>query len=373
MSIVQKLHHRTAPLLFVALGLAAGCSDRGLVAQSPGYLASDKCIQSADQASCGAQIGCQWLQIPVAEGNNSASEAPRAMFACVAQDVCLSLGQTACLADSGCAWSKIGTLCPVGSDCSSGGFCHAKDNGGGDCACVSPIACPLDGECAKVECDCSGGGGGSGGGACGCSCAPCAPGAECPPCACNCEGGGGGGNSGCDQPGTCACACPACAPGEDCPPCDCTCGSGGGTTINDGSPDPCSKFTDATSCEASESFQCGVAPSPAGVFVCASVGTKPGTPPSCACACPVCPDGAPCAPCACDCGTDGGIGGGNDGGTSSGGLMTGCIPPAPPPSRPGPPSTDKPTPIACPAIGCAASCANGTLTGSDGCPTCACR
>ena len=88
----------------------------------------------------------------------TADGAPASTFVCVGKDPCRAHDQAGCLADSVCAWSQIDLLCPIGSDCSSGGFCHVRSDVGGDCACVSPVACPADAPCPKVECDCSGGG-----------------------------------------------------------------------------------------------------------------------------------------------------------------------------------------------------------------------
>jgi hypothetical protein len=345
--------------LMVALaGLAAlaGCTQgNGLPAQSPGYLANDTCSAHRDQTSCSADArGCDWIIPEIALGaptrcgggwddgdapNTEATPLPLGpscdpitpQGVCVVRDPCLALDEAACHADSGCAWSAVKTLCPVGSDCTSGGFCHAKDSGGGDCACVSPVVCPVDGPCAQVECDCSGGGGG---GACTCNCLPCAPGESCPPCACDCNDGG----SNCTDPGTCACACPACAPGETCPPCECKCEGGGGTSI-------------------------GPAPVPPP--------DAPEARPECVCDCAGCPDGSTdCPPCQCDCPVDDG---GSWGGGSTGGTMSGCIPPPPPPSRPGPAPTDPDdAPKACPAIGCLLDCFEGYAKDQNGCPICEC-
>lgn len=331
--------------------LLGGCSsDRGLAPTDRGYLASSVCAQRTTESTCAAEAtGCQWVATDAAkEGGGPAG-------GCVANDPCLQMSQSACAADSGCAWS-VGALCPLGATCTSdGGFCHAKDASGGDCACVSPLTCPADGDCPQVECDCSGGGSGGSGGACSCTCAPCAAGEVCPPCACACDDGG----PNCGDTGTCACACPACAPGESCPPCDCVC-SGGATTVGGGGgstvSDPCSVHEDATACSADTANACVfyafgapcVEGQPCKAGVCQT--SKPSNDPTCDCACPDCPPGAECAPCTCDCG-------GSGGGTT----MSGCVPPPQP--------TD---PIACPAIGCATKCPNGEKLDASGCPTCEC-
>ncbi len=341
-------------LLLAAVPFAVGCSDRGLTAQQPGYLSSDPCAQHTDQSSCLATArGCRWAEVaqtqpcaPCPEGAKCAVDcaAPVALGACVSNDPCLARDEAACRADSGCAWSSVALLCPIGAACSGGGFCHAKDDGGGDCACVSPVACPTGAECPKVECDCSGGGGG---GACSCACPPCAPGEMCPPCACDCNDGG----PGCSDPGTCACACPDCGPDASCAPCDCTCSGGGAPVgvVSSGGSDPasCFQYKDAQTCTAHAG--CGIAPGPGGIFVCA--GAKAPAQP-CACYGPPCaPDSVGCD-CACDCGTGGGE------------TMKGCVPPP----LPSPPPDLKP----CPAIACAADCANGQKKDANGCDTCVC-
>lgn len=338
---------RVVWLVPMALMAVAGCDNgRGLAPVNRGYLASDACAQRTSESACGTEAtACQWIATDATAESSAAG-------GCVAKDPCLTLGQSACTADSGCAWS-VGKLCPLGATCSSdGGFCHAKDPSGGDCACVSPLACPADGDCAKVECDCSGGGNSGGGGACACTCAPCAAGEACPPCSCSCGDGG----PTCDTPGTCACACPACAPGESCPPCDCAC-SDGTTSVGSGTTttaDPCNAHEDATTCSADTANACVfyafgapcIEGQPCKAGVCQT--KTPPTDPTCDCACPDCPPNADCAPCSCTC-------------SGGGSTMTGCVPPPQP--------TD---PIACPAIGCFAPCANGTKLDASGCPTCEC-
>ncbi len=336
-----------ALLLLVAL---VGCNDRSLSRGDRGYLASDLCAQRTAESTCTAEAsGCLW----VAAEATSSGAAPTG--GCVANDPCLQLDQNGCKEDSGCAWSQLATLCPLGAACTdSGGFCHAKDPSGGDCVCVSPLSCPADGDCPAVECDCSGGGSGGSGGACSCACPACAPGEACPPCACSCDDGG----PGCTQPGTCACACPACAPGETCPPCDCVCSSDGSTTVSGGGSttvDPCSAHTDESACAADTSNACMyyafgrpcIEGEPCVAGVCQT--TKASADPSCDCACPSCPADTDCPPCTCACTGP------------SGGTMGDCVPP-PTPTEP----------IACPAIGCFAPCPNGERLDAAGCPTCEC-
>ena len=201
----------------VAVALA-GCSGDGTRAPHllQGYLATDGCTKNVTQTDCDAtERGCRWITT-------------KQVGVCVANDTCLSLGKAGCSADATCAWSAAATLCPVGADCGDGGYCHSRDQGGTDCACVSPISSNANGTVPAVECDCSGGGGGTtgSGGACSCACATCAPGEICPPCACDCNDGG----SGCGSGSTCACACPALPDGTVAPDCVCNWTDGGGTT-----------------------------------------------------------------------------------------------------------------------------------------------
>ena len=212
----------------------AGCSGGKSGALARGYLATDSCSQHVTAADCGTS--CRWVDIAVDNGCGTGGklcaspvEGSAGTGACVAEDPCLALGKDACASDPTCAWSAAETLCPIGAACDDGGYCHARNQGGTDCACVSPVSSNADGTLAPVECDCSGGGASAGsgsGGACACACPACAPGETCPPCDCQCNDGG----PTCTSGTTCACACLACAPGETCPPCDCNCGAGGGTT-----------------------------------------------------------------------------------------------------------------------------------------------
>jgi hypothetical protein len=332
--------------------ILAGCSSSHLVGgtEASGYLGGDVCNQLGSESACNAAGGCAWLVPPCPAG----ATCPAGV--CYAPDPCLKIADAAtCNADSRCAWSEAATLCPVGADCASGGYCHPKDPSGGSCGCVTPLACPAGSTCPPPECDCSGGSGGSGGGSCTCACPPCAPGEACPPCACDCSG------TGCVTGGTCVCACPDCAPGQDCPPCACGCGSTGpvpaptGTTSNDpsmgGPGDPCSAFTDANTCTANSGCQWFASGQPCMTGQTCVSGVcqteMPPPPTGCGCACPTCAPGTACPPCDCNC-TD---------------PSGGCTPPAPPTGGGG---------TVCPAIGCASPCPNGTKTGADGCPTCEC-
>ncbi|MEO6953265.1 MAG: hypothetical protein ABI321_15805 [Polyangia bacterium] len=321
---------KTTWLFAAALFLSiAGCngSTTGQKNLAQGYLATDACSQHVTASACDAtERGCRWVTT-------------NKVGVCVSNDACLSLGKAGCGADATCAWSAAATLCPVGASCADGGYCHTRDAGGTDCACVSPISSNAGGTVPAVECDCSGGAAGEGGGmtgsggACACACPACAPGEICPPCACNCDDGG----EGCSSGSTCACACGAPPPdGGVADPCVCNCNDQGNTTTVS---DVCSAHADSDSCTTDTTNHCGVVPGPGGAFVCA--GAIDGG------AAPICP----CAPgSSCNCPT-------NSGGSTC------AVPPAP-----------GPTPIACPAIACAnLTCTKGLASDSSGCPTCACN
>ena len=417
-------------ITFVALAMGAlGCNGGGLSAPQQGYLASDPCVQNTAAASCGTQAGCHWIPTAISTTNNTSpshicnggscpgpsccpSDVSQQPGVCVTTDPCLSRDRASCGEDTGCAWSQVGTLCPVGATCGDGGFCHAKDAAGGGCACVSAIACPANGPCAPVECDCTGGGqpggGIGGGGACTCACPACEPGHDCAPCKCDCDTGG----PGCTNPGTCVCAGPVCAPNEPCPAYACACANGGaasasgsGGTVSSG--DPCSMHPDVASCLADTANGCrSVQPPCVAGANCGPIceGTNTATKSSsgtsstsacsshtdrascagadidcvylpapcpvehtdcgictprdnstCVCNCPDCPAGASCVPCACDCGTGGG--------------MNGCLPPPTP--------TPGPTPIACKPAVCNQACTTDTketiVKDASGCDICVCQ
>src|SRR5512143_832474 len=104
-----------ASLVFMSLALTAGCSDRGLPGQNPGYLASDKCIQALDSATCASQ-GCEWMAVESTMAPRGSDGAPASTFVCVGKDPCQAHDEAGCVADSVCAWSEVDVLCPLGSD-----------------------------------------------------------------------------------------------------------------------------------------------------------------------------------------------------------------------------------------------------------------
>jgi len=326
---------------------AAGCSNDGLSLRNAGYLANDAYTQNTSASACAAaQPGCRWVEVdrdaPTTKcgtdtapnapdeageekplGKSCLEVAPSPSGVCVANDPCLALGATACRDKGECAWSATKVLCPIGASCDDGGYCHAREQGGTDCACVSPVTCPMGEDCPEVECDCSSGGSGGSGGACTCACPSCGPGEDCPPCACNCDDGG----PGCTKPGTCYTSCPSCLPDTDCP-CVTVCEDGGNTSSGSGG---------GTSASG--------APSDGGFS------ETPGEAPPCACACEPCKAGSSCPPCACDC--------------DGGGGMAGCVGPPLPAPVPQPDPT-------CTAIGCFLYCADGYVKDANGCNTCVC-
>jgi hypothetical protein len=357
--------------------LIAGCSGDHNVGSTyfKGYLSTDSCSNLSTQKDCLAQTGCDWIAPSCPAG------VPCPAGVCYAPDPCLGItDQASCVKNTSCAWSDVSKLCPIGATCPAGGFCHPADPNG--CACVTPVACAPNQPCPPPECDCSGGSGG--GGTCTCAGPACAPGQPCPPAQCDCGPGGGGGGSGCVSGGTCTCNCPTCPAGQTCPPCACGCGSGGAvaapgtdpttgmtTAGGNSSSDPCSKYTDQTSCTGDTADKCmwfalgipcqvgqpcqsGVCQSPTAT---GGGGSGSGSGGGCACGCPGCdPSTNSCPPCQCDCGP-------------SGGGSPGCVPPpmgggGTPPSGGG---------VACPAIGCDPNCPNGTKLDANGCPTCQCN
>ena len=283
--------------LIVPLALAAACQSSSLTPQSPpkqgssvlpAVAVNDVCAAHTTAADCGGdnQNGCAWVPV---EACPAGASCPAGV--CQTAGPCAALAtQTACTADSRCAWSAVTvvagsssasvtpTLCPVGQDCGAG-FCFARASGGNGCTCLQPLACPADGSCPPVQCACvppppADGGGSGGGGTCSCSCPACLPGEVCPPCNCNCGGAQDGGTTGCGgaAPGngsTCTCNCPTCPAGEACPACSCACNAAATSTMT----------VSATSNGAGASSS-GASSLPA-------------------CTCPACPAGSACAPCEC--------------------------------------------------------------------------
>jgi hypothetical protein len=345
---------RLGSIALFAIGMIAGCNNQHSVGSTyfKGYLSTDSCASLAAQADCLAKTGCDWIEPKCPSG------VPCPAGVCYEPNKCFAITDPAqCKSDSSCAWSSVQKLCPVGTSCPSGGFCHPQDPSGGPCACVTALGCPAGEQCPPPECDCTGGG--SGGGTCTCACPDCPPGQSCAPCKCECGPGG----SGCVNGGTCSCSCPPCAAGTTCPPCACGCGSGGAVPVpapdptGSTAPDPCAKFTDPSSCGGDVTDKCQwyafgkpcVTGQPCVSGVCQSPSATGGggTGGGCACSCPGCdPKTMNCPPCACDCG----------------GENPGCVPPSMPPGT------------ACPAIACnpQPSCPNGVTKDANGCPTCSC-
>src|SRR5262245_13541623 len=121
---------RASLLASLSLAVLAGCSDRGLPGQSPGYLASDQCIQAQSASDC-ASRGCDWTAVESTTAPRGAGGAPATTFVCVGKDPCQAHDEAGCVGDPACAWSEVDVLCPLGSDCSSGGFCHTRSDAGG--------------------------------------------------------------------------------------------------------------------------------------------------------------------------------------------------------------------------------------------------
>ncbi len=199
-------------LLPASLVLACGSSpltpSQNTQGQQPlaAAMVADPCASFPAEDACkGAGSTCGWTAVACPAN----ADCPAAV--CATADPCAAYKDAkscagAAAIDARCAWTAIDTsgttqaLCPVGHDCSGGGYCWELPATSGGCGCVQPLACPKDGACPPVACDCppppSGTGGGSGtgtgGGTCTCSCPACAPGQACPPCACDCGPGTGG-------------------------------------------------------------------------------------------------------------------------------------------------------------------------------------
>ena len=208
----------TRALTIVPLFVLLGCGSQALAPAGSGQQArpipavavNDPCSAYTTATACEGALGpsvgtnlagrsCTWTAV---EACPAGATCPSGV--CTTISACAGLTTAdACAANPSCVWSEIlatasaPALCPVGQDCSSGGFCFQRDSsaGGTTCLCVQPLACPANGACPPVQCDC--------------------------PSPQPVDAGSGGG-------GTCTCGCPACLPGEACPPCDCQCGTGGG-------------------------------------------------------------------------------------------------------------------------------------------------
>ena len=279
----------------------------------PAVTVNDSCSAYTTSTACQSAVGksvgtgmpanqvCTWTQV---EACPAGASCPSGV--CVTTSACASLTTGAtCQADPNCVWSAIlattsaPALCPVGQDCSGGGFCFDRGSTGDRCLCVQPLACPANGVCPPVQCDCppptavDAGAGSGGGGTCTCGCPACPAGEVCPPCDCTCGTGGsggtggGGGTGGCggdvagggSGTGTCTCNCPDCPAGALCPACSCACSDGATTT------------TTTPSSGAGGASGSGT--------VSGNTGST-GSPTISVCTCPACPAGAACAPCGCD-------------------------------------------------------------------------
>src|SRR5689334_16150231 len=111
----------TSLLAGLCLATLAGCTgDSGLAPRSPGYLANDTCSANRTAAACAADArGCNWIraEVSIADVRCGGFDQPDCDVppgVCVVRDPCLALGEAACRADSGCAWSAVRSLCPVG-------------------------------------------------------------------------------------------------------------------------------------------------------------------------------------------------------------------------------------------------------------------
>ena len=263
-------------------------------AQLTALAVNDPCAPfSVADCQAAADKGCIWATMKGCVGNFCN------VGACVTANSCATLTTAAaCQDNASCVWSAIaGTsaapaLCPIGQDCSGGGFCFERGLSGNSCLCIQPFFCPDNGVCPPVQCDCPP----SGGGTCTCDCPACPSNASCPMCDCSCGNGGSGGGGGaggtgggCNTgtggsaggggtgagggTGTCTCNCPECPAGEACPACSCACSNGATTTMT--LPKTGTGGGTGTST------------------------TTNGSAPVAVCGCPACPAGAACAPCGC--------------------------------------------------------------------------